>query len=182
MDRNNHRILKLNFGYSEFTTTYEAQMKDAQGFVYGVETKTHTYRKFDQGPQLNYDSQFGVTGVPGAPQQGRLTFPTCIQVFRHYLFVMEDGKQDISVFTINFNNTQQFKMVQQLKFEAPLSTGLGAFAVTSANGGVRLTRNGGGVPGFREGVGGKSFFSSVAGGPSADGTAGTSSGSGYVWL
>ncbi len=103
----NHRVLKLNFGYEQYFEYFNVSLYDPfDGELLGFEERTHFYRRWDApGPYLEYDSQFGENGRAGDPRDGRLTEPMVLQVYRHYLVVMENGKDSLSVFSFPLNNS-----------------------------------------------------------------------------
>lgn len=105
-DRLNHRILKLDFGYYQYSEPYNFTIYDEFGLIDRIETRHRLYRLWDgPGPHLEYDSQLGDENAYGSFSQGLLTEPVSVQTHRHYIFVLQYSSDEIGAFTLNYNNT-----------------------------------------------------------------------------
>ncbi|CAD7935209.1 unnamed protein product [Amoebophrya sp. A25] len=124
-DRNNHRILKLDFGYYQYTQKYNFTVYDDFGFIDRIEERTHLYRLFNRGPYLEYSSQLGNENAIGSFSQGLLTEPISVQTYRHYMFVLQSSSDEVGVFTMNYNDTRTFMFVTKFTNDRKIEYGIG---------------------------------------------------------
>ncbi|CAD7924504.1 unnamed protein product [Amoebophrya sp. A120] len=124
-DRLNHRVLKLNWGYYQYSEQYNFTIYDDFGLVDRIEQRTRYYRRWNRGPHLEYDSQIGGDTTPGGFSQGLLTEPISVQTFRHYIFVLQYGSDEIGVYTLNYNQTKEFLFVTKFTNSRKIEYGIG---------------------------------------------------------